>query len=280
MEVAWRHIHSVPYTVTARWVFYRLLQDAIFNKKSDYKRLLKLLSSARKGFYNGWQPDTLADDTRQAVIKGNGFHSGNEWLEGVKRMSCNLDRWTAQDNYVEVWFEAAAMFSQFDHYVNENVPLLAFHGDVSIPEKWEAAKRLKDRFDQLDVPIIILYYGDLDDKGLQIPESARKDVIQFIAQLHHDENADTWRERFINFRDNFTFRRVGLNEDQIALYGIPENPERPDTYQWEGLSDEGAQELIGEVDQYLNIDGFEEIKDQEDDIDHKFRDHLDDLDLD
>ncbi len=156
LDIAWQHIQSVPYTVTARWLFYRLLQAAILQKKSDYKLLLKVLSSARKGFYNGWAPDTLADDTRQAMIKGAGWRTGNHWLDGVKRMSCELDRWTKQDNYVEVWFEAAAMTSQFDHYTNGNVPLLAFHGDISIPEKWESAKRLKERYDQLGVPIVVL----------------------------------------------------------------------------------------------------------------------------
>lgn len=66
----------------------------------------------------------------------------------------------------------------------------------------------------------------------------------------------------------------------INTYDVPENPERPGTYQWEGLSDDGAQELIGEVDDYLNIDGFEEIEDRENDISRKFIDHLYDLDLD
>ena len=280
LDIAWQHIQSVPYTVTARWLFYRLLQAAILQKKSDYKLLLKVLSSARKGFYNGWAPDTLADDTRQAMIKGAGWRTGNHWLDGVKRMSCELDRWTKQDNYVEVWFEAAAMTSQFDHYTNGNVPLLAFHGDISIPEKWESAKRLKERYDQLGVPIVVLYYGDLDVKGIQIPQTAERDVLQFIAQLYYDENSGIWESLFEEFRQRFTFRRIGLNQDQIALYNVPSNPERPGTYQWEGLPDDGAQELIGVVDQYLNMDGFEEIEDQEDDITRRFRQHLDDLDLD
>ncbi|GAI60618.1 unnamed protein product [marine sediment metagenome] len=48
----------------------------------------------------------------------------------------------AQEVYGEIWFEAGAMQGQFLHYADENVPLLAFHGDISIPEKWRSAQRL------------------------------------------------------------------------------------------------------------------------------------------
>ncbi|MCH7571064.1 MAG: hypothetical protein IH919_10955, partial [Deltaproteobacteria bacterium] len=33
--------------------------------------------------------------------------------------------------------------------------------------------------------------------------------------------------------------------DQVDEYNVPENPERPGTYQWEGLDDDAAQALIG-----------------------------------
>lgn len=173
------------------------------------------------------------------------------------------------------------MQAQFTHYTNENVPLLAFHGDVSIPEKWKAAKRLIDRWLELKVPVMVLYYGDLDPKGLEIPESARRDVLHFSCRYLHqkkraeyatdqaffDECMDIW------VRD-FGFERVGLNADQIDLYGVPENPERPGTYQWEGLDDSAAEILILEVEQYLDLDAFDAVTEKEDDITSQFRNHL------
>ena len=264
------YVRETPYRVTARWVFYRLLQDGSLGEKADYKRLLGYLSKARKAFYNGWTPYTLADDTRGPILlqrtgyyglhlRGLGFNDTNAWLEAIKQqLNCPLKRWEGQQYYVEVWFEAAAMQGQFLHYVNENVPLLAFHGDVSIPEKWEAAQRLRRRSRDLNVPVKVLYYGDYDPKGLQIPESAREDVKDFMGFGLVD----------------FEFIRVGLNDDHPGQYNIPENPERPGTYQWEGLNDDAAQELIAQVDDFLDMDAFQQVADKEDNITQRFRDYL------
>jgi len=291
LNAAYQHVQSVPYNVTARWVFYRLLQSAIFSQKSDYKKLLGHLSKARKAFHGGWTPWTLADDTRGAAVNGGGFESGEDWLRGVKNMECSLDKWPSQDRYVEVWFEASAMESQFRHHTNENISLLAFHGDVSIPEKWRSADRIARRWLELQVPVSILYYGDLDDKGLQIPISAEKDVFQFILQaiknqLRLDAGNDldklrTYRDRayaeYLVFSASWEFTRVGLNHDQVFQYNVPENPERPGTYQWEGLDDDAAQELIEVANGYISLDGFEGVEEAQRKITSRFRDHLDNI---
>ena len=274
------HINSVPYQVSARWVFYRLLQDGSLEAKGDYKKLLSLLSKARKAFYGGWRPDTLIDESRGANVRGNGFDDGQGWLQAMSRQECFLDRWSNQPGYVEVWFEAAAMEQQFSFYTDENVPLLAFHGDVSIPEKWTAATRLWQRWHELQVPITVLYYGDLDPKGLQIPESARTDVVNFAcAYAFRRGDISTVEEFMGGFYQDFTFLRVGLNEEHVQQYDIMENPERPDTYQWEGLEDDAAQELIAQVDSYLDKEAFEEIMSQESNISSQYREHVLELEL-
>lgn len=272
LDRAMEHVLSVPYTVTARWVFYRLLQEGILKGKYDYKPLLRCLSRARKGFYKDWRPYTLTDDTRAADVRGIGFSDSQGWLEAVKEHTeCHLDRWFSQSVYLEVWFEAAAMKAQFEHYINENVTLLAFHGDISIPEKWKAAERISRKWSDTPKPTQILYFGDLDPKGIQIPESAKNDIVYFIALLLGDE--------FKEFHEGFTFTRVGINEEHPELYGIPENPERPRTYQWEGLSDIGARELIMVSEDYLDMWAFNEVMRGEVDTTEKFRRHLDGLEV-
>jgi hypothetical protein len=74
LDRAYELVESVPYKVTARWLFYRLLQESFFKDKDAYKeKFLPLLSKARKTFYKQGTPDTLADDTRVAVIRGGGW---------------------------------------------------------------------------------------------------------------------------------------------------------------------------------------------------------------
>jgi len=275
---AYQYVVSAPYSVTARWVFYRLLQDGNLTTKADYKRLLGLLSKARKRFYGQWTPFTLADKSRGALIRGSGFNDGPSWLKAMVNMSCNLDRWANQDTYIELWFEAAAMQAQFEHYADPNISLLAFHGDVSIPAKWDATTRLLRRWiDRQDRKIVVLYYGDLDTKGIQIPNSARRDIIDFVGyalQTEYHLPFSVVEETFSRFQQAFTFRRVGINQDQIDTYDIPENPERPGTYQWEGLDNVAAEALIGEANSYINLDAFQKMEDSEAAITDQYRDHV------
>ena len=88
---AYQYIQDAPYAVTARWVFYRLLQDGTLSSKADYKCLLGYLSKARKRFYAGWTPSTLADESREAMVRGGGFTTGNGWVQAVaNQVTCNL----------------------------------------------------------------------------------------------------------------------------------------------------------------------------------------------
>ena len=263
---------SVPYQVTARWVFYRLLQDGSLTQKSDYKKLLTFLSKARKQFYMGWRPDTLADDTRNANVGGSGFDTEEQWIEALAEQAhCSLDRWQHQEVYVEVWFEASAMQAQFQHHADSNITLLAFHGDISIPEKWKAAGRLYRRYNELRVPVKVLYYGDLDDKGVQIPMSARNDVRQMVAD--HYSLAGRFEE-FQEFSADFEFIRVGLNSEHISQYSVPTNPERPGTYQWEGLEDDAAQELISVANGYIDQNKVDEVEALEQEATDRVRAYL------
>lgn len=281
LEEAYYWVNSVPYQVTARWVFYRLLQEGTYNDKAGYKHLLGILSKARKQFYGSWRPWTLADDTRAPILmqregyytlhcRGWGFISEKDWLSRIKsEINCPLDRWTEQPIYAEVWFEAAAMQGQFLHYANENLPLLAFHGDVSIPQKWQAAERLAGRFLSLDKPVHIYYCGDLDAKGLTIPESAWSDIYTWCrAIITEKASANT------AYHADIKFERLGINEGQAEDLSIPENPERPGTYQWEGLDDGQAASLIEKTSSLLNLTAFASVMDDETDIRQSFLERI------
>ena len=217
-------VQSVPYKVSLRWLFYGLLQTGVYQDKAGYGNLKSLTAKARKEFYNGWTPDTLADDTRRAYPRGGGHYDETDFLEAVGEEECVLDKWQYQDNYVELWYEAKAMHGQFAHYT-EHITLRPFGGDPSIPYKWTIAKELERTAVVYELPIIILYFGDLDPKGLTIPENAVKDIRAWC-------NVE------------FEFIRAGLNPGDEVKYSIPENPDRPGTYQWEALNDETAKHLI------------------------------------
>lgn len=256
---AFEHVRSVEYSVSARWLFYRLLQDGTFTGKDDYKAVfLPALSTARKRFFEGWAPNTLADDTREPNYRGFGYRTVKGWLAAISRQGREreLDRWASQPNYVEPWFEAAAMSAQFEHYT-EHVTLGPFKGDIGIPAKWEIAKTLDSVAEHYpDTPITALYFGDLDLKGLQIPESAVADTRKWTSA-------------------DFDFIRRGLNPGDEGRFDLPENFEKPGTYRWEALDDDDARTPIEEhVNRYLDDDAFEAVAAREAKESARFRDEM------
>lgn len=145
------------------------------------------------------------------------------------------------------------MQEQFAHYTRY-VTLRPFGGDPSLDFKWAAAKHLELIADVYpDKPIVILYFGDLDPKGEQIPESAALDVRTWSAAP-------------------FEFVRCGLNPGDEIRFNLPENFEKPGTYQWEAMTDTSAQKLImGRLERYTDIGAMAEVEAQEREIEKAFK---------
>lgn len=246
LDRAFQIVNSVPYQVSARWLFYRLLQEGFYSTKQDYaNKYLKAVSAARHAFYNGWRPFTLADETRESITGGDGWVNVESWLEAVAEEKCELDKWYSQPVYLECWYEARAMTDQFRHYT-KNVTLRPMGGQPSIPYKWKAAKELERAKQKYTTPLVVLYFGDLDPAGETISEVIERDVRIWC-------------------RHGFEFIRCGLTEEQVAEYDVPENIEHPGAYQWEALSDEGARDIITDnLNQYLRHDAFTAVEEQED----------------
>jgi hypothetical protein len=240
----WEHVKSIPYAATSRWLFYRLLQDGIYKDKDDYKKkFIPLFSRARHNGFEGWRPFTLADDRRSPIEYKGGFTDVQSWVEDMAEggFICSLDHFFTQDVYLEVWFEAEAMVNQFKYYV-KGVTLRPFSGMPSINYKWTIAKSLEKAAARYKKPMVVLYFGDLDDAGETIPETSTRDIRGWC-------------------RDDFEFVRCGLNPGDNVKYDIPENFEKPGNYQWEGLSDRAAEELItSSIERYIDTEKIEELE--------------------
>ena len=256
LDRAFELVKSVPYQVSARWLFYRLLQEGYYSSKEDYaNKFLKAVSSARHAFYKDWRPDTLADETRESIVGGDGWQNPVDWLRAVSEAECRLDKWYAQPAYVECWYEARAMTDQFRHYT-EHITLRPMGGQPSIPYKWQAAKDIEKAHSKYGTPVVVLYFGDLDPAGETISETIRRDISKWC-------------------NVPFEFVRCGLTMEQVVKYQVPENIEHPNAYQWEAVSDEGARDIITErLNQFLRHDAFEDVEELEDDVSRWLADNL------
>ena len=281
LEWALGVVQSVPYEVTARWLFYRGLQRYGLGGKGSYKKFLKWTSRARKAFWNGWAPDTLTDDTRTITRLGDGYESEAEWIESMKDREPVLNARSRQKNIVLVLFEAAAMSSQFDYCLAPlRVSMAPFKGDASIPHKWDIARWLTRQHERwIEKPIVILYFGDLDPKGLEIPTNALRDIWKWMeAPDLGDRLVSDGPYSWTTPDGRFRWIRCGILPEQVQELSIPENPDKPGTYQWEALDDLQARTLILEsVRRWWDPSVIEEIRREEEAAGRRWREFCDRL---
>lgn len=247
-------VKSVPYRVTLRWLFYQAYQESRDHRrhwglhtKQGYSAFKSWASRVRKNFWNGWTPETLVDDTRELEMHGGGHATPESWIESFRNETCMIDKRQYQKQIVLLCFEADAMRRQFEHYTKDyHVSLAPFRGDASIDYKWKIAKWIEELKKAYGKPVKVLYFGDLDPKGAEIPENAMRDIRAWC-------------------KFEFAYEIVGLKQEHVARWNLPENPDKHG-YQWEALSDNAARELI-QTALNANVD-LDAIKKAED-IEHR-----------
>jgi hypothetical protein len=194
----------------------------------------------------GWQPDSIEDDTIGITQRGTGYKRGASWVADLPTLVAEMigrqsvvSHHFQQLNYVEVWFEARAMVNQFRYYT-KGLTLVPFGGDQHIEPKWDTAKRIEEMAEIIGKPVVVLYFGDRDDKGDRILRDALKDIQEWCA---------------VPFR----VERCGLTIAQVQDFAdhghrVPENPDKPGEYQWEALTDVQAKTIIEtEVNSYIDV---------------------------
>lgn len=252
LNAALDHVKSVSYKVSLRWVFYRLYQDGFYSTKDGYNKFEYLCSRARHSRWNGWKPDTLADETREIIRRIYGYPEIEEALDEMpddlaSNIDLSIDHFFRQDHYIEIWYEARAMTGQFRHYTAK-IDLIPLGGMSSIPYKWRIAKELEWKRKKYQKPIKILYFGDEDLAGHNIKADVEEDVKKWSAA-------------------DFEIVWAGLTKEQAEKYGIPHSIEKQG-FQWEALDDEAASEIIKDsldrfIDRAIIKEAEKEAREQE-----------------
>lgn len=245
LDFCWEKLQSIPYKPTLRWLFYRVVQELGWSKDDYNKFKNNIMSPARKRYYKEWRPDTLIDDTRNIFKRGHGEYSFNMDLDKVK----------LQDHYVQIWFEANAMFQQF-HYITKDygVTLVPFSGSYTIYPKWKVAKILEEAKKRWNKPIVVLYFGDWDDKGRKIPKEALKNIKEWSGV-------------------DFKVYWCGLTPKQALAHEIPEklDAKKKGEYQWEALDHKDAEKIITNVlDKFWDKKKTKKIIEQDKKIERDF----------
>lgn len=145
--------------------------------------------------------------------------SAEIWVNALKRQHrrFSIPRWHHQDSLVEVWVEKDGLLGVTQSWLADlDVTVRAPQGYGAWEFVHEAMRDIEDRFSRMESAsqVVILYLGDLDPSGKDIPRFLDEEAInEFAGDLGGD----------------LVFENVGLDPDQVEEYGLPNSPGSQDT---------------------------------------------------
>ena len=210
--------------LTLRGLHYRLVGEGMTNTLQHYKRVVSALIKAR---WDGVVAFEAFSDHDRGMLGETDFEittvdarveemedTINYWLNNYSK-----NRWENQPIYPEVFIEKKALQGVFQETCNLNsVALGACKGYPSLTFLNDAAKRFICAVDQGKKPII-LYFGDYDPSGEDIPRSINENI-----QMLGCEDIEV--------------RRFALMEDQVREWNLPPAPVKVGdsrSANWDGL---------------------------------------------
>jgi len=244
--------------LTLRQVYYQFVsREWIENNKSQYSMLSGLLMNARLDGCIAW--DDITDRTR-TFHDLTGFRDAREYIKNEMYYFLSMyerNLLQGQKNYIEVWIEKDALSAIFTRAARPyRVPVTICKGYASASFLNNYRERLRD---QQGKNAIILYYGDFDPSGMNIPVTIENTLKQRM-QI-----------------ENLQVKRIALLKEDIERYQLPHSPEAikaGDTRTKKHLEEYGElaveldalrpdillQKIHASIKQEIDMDGFNEEK--------------------
>ena len=175
--------------LTVRQIYYQCVTKGfIKNNDSEYKKIVTLVKRGRLAGLIDW--DLVEDRTRFLRICSH-------WANPAEILAACADQYridtrATQPYYIECWIEKDSLVGILETVAHRlDVPCYSCRGESSVTALREAAGRLK----HTGRKNVILYAGDHDPTGLEIPENAEKYLRLFGA--------------------DFTLKRIGITLSQV-----------------------------------------------------------------
>lgn len=209
--------------LTLRALHYRLVGRGMTNDTNHYKKVVSAMKVAR---WDGRVAfETFSDHDRQVLgwtaysptTVEDAVRSGKEQIQAWMR-SYSKNLWENQNTYIEVWIEKKALQGVFQPVCRDmSVGLAPCKGYPSLTFLNDASKRFKSA-EYSGKEIKIIYFGDYDPSGEDIPRSVRENLMRLGVDVEVD-------------------RRLLLH-DQVVAWKLPPAPAKKTdsrTAKWDGL---------------------------------------------
>ena len=206
---------------SVRHVYYRLtdprLNCAVEKTENGYEHVQRQLSQMRKegALSYSW----ITDSTRMGYFVDT-FDDAADFLERVSGLY-RIDAWKQAGHYTEVWCESRSIAGVIRPLCQEfGISLYPAGGFTSITLPYEAATDIDRAVLGTERSIEILYVGDFDQAGVLI-----------------DRDIEAKLRGHLRTRNEVTFHRVAINEDQVLEFDLPkkqrkENDKRAPQVKW------------------------------------------------
>jgi hypothetical protein len=199
-----------PGMLTLRGLYYQLVSLGMTNSTAHYKRVVSALIDAR------WDGivDFDAFSDRERVMVGTTDFEETRLEDSIERGKKQVklwmehsykNTWENQPYYPEVFIEKKALQGVFESVCyDRSIALGACKGYPSLTFLNEAAKRLT-RAEQQGKKPVILYFGDYDPSGEDIPRAVGDNIRRLGCE-------------------SVEVRRIALMHEQVLAWELPPAP--------------------------------------------------------
>lgn len=235
--------------LTIRGLHYQLVGIGMTNTMRHYKRVVGAMIEAR------WEGlisfETFSDNDRAMIGETEASEtdldnkiSSGKWLIEYRMKNYFKNRWENQPYYPEVFIEKKALQNVFTKPCKDlDVALGACKGYPSLTFINEAADRFKEAEARGKKPII-LYFGDYDPSGEDIPRSIEDNLIKLGVEVE--------------------VRRIALMEEQVVAWNLPPAPIKSGdsrSASWDGLGQVELDAVTPDKIEEMCTEAIEEIMD-------------------
>jgi hypothetical protein len=202
---------------TVRQTFYALVAVAVIaNTDADYKRVSRLLTTARK---DGRIPYEWIVDRSRPTYSPNVFQDPEAYARVVAK-GYHRDYWTMQPSHVEVWSEKDAILGSIEPVTDKyGVTVRVARGFNSTTRVREVAQELLT----IDKPKYIFYVGDHDASGCMM----EREVLERVMWHYCDEAGQVElapdRDHALEFAhiNDIHLYRLAIHKSDIIEFDLP-----------------------------------------------------------
>jgi len=225
-------VESYGGNITLRALHYQLVARGMTNDVSHYKKVVSAMIDARWSGEVGF--DAFLDHERETIgktdIEATTVLQSSEQAKNqiwAWATSYHKNKWENQPDYVEVFIEKKALQGVFQKPCEEwNVALNPCKGYPSLTFLYDATKRYCDAVEKGKRPVI-LYFGDYDCSGEDIPRSISDNLEKMMIGIYGS-----------NDFESINVKRIALKLDQVKKWKLPPAPTKTSdtrSRKWTGI---------------------------------------------